>query len=90
VRLNAAFAALAGPAFEGHDRQAPAEVLPGVAGEQVAAMVRAVRESGRAEERDVVGETRAAPGTTRRLGAVVFPVRVEGKFAGFGLYLRER
>ncbi len=56
----------------------------------MSAIVRAARESGRAEERDVVGETRAAPGTTRRLGAVAFPLKVEGKFAGFGLFLRER
>ena len=53
------------------------------------AIVQAARDSGRAEERDVVGETRAAPGATRRLRAVAFPVRVEGRFSGFGLFLRE-
>jgi GAF domain-containing protein len=72
------------------DGRALADVLPGVAGEQVAAMVQAARASGKDEERDVVGETRAAPGTTRRLRAVVFPVRVEGRFTGFGLFLAGR
>jgi GAF domain-containing protein len=90
LRVNLAFAALTGVAQDLHEARSLADYLPGVAGDQVNAMVRAVRDSGRAEERDVVGETRAAPGTTRRIGAVAFPLKVEGKLAGFGLFLRER
>jgi GAF domain-containing protein len=90
LRANAAFAALAGGPPAGSDGRSIAEVLPGVAGEQLAAIVEAARQSGRPEARDVVGETRAAPGTTRRIAAVAFPVRVEGEFTGFGLLLRER
>ncbi len=87
---NAAFAAVTGVRGESHDGRALFDYLPGVSGEQVNAMIRAARASGHAEERDVVGETRAAPGATRRLTVVAFPLKVEGKFAGFGLFLRER
>lgn len=90
ARANAAFAALAGAGPEAFAGAAVQDVLPGVAGEQVEAVLRAARESGAAEERDVVGETRAAPGVTRRLAATAFPVRVDGRFAGFGLFLRPR
>jgi PAS domain S-box-containing protein len=90
LRANAAFAAIAGLPPEGNEGRSLADFLPGVAGEQVAAMVGAARASGRAEARDVVGETRAAPGTTRRLAAVAFPLKVEGKPAGFGLFLEAR
>ncbi len=89
VRANAAFAAAAGAGLDGLEGRTLGDVLPGVAGDQVAEMVRAARASGRPEERDVVGETRASPGATRRLRAVVFPVQVPGKFSGFGLFLRE-
>ncbi|HET8539865.1 MAG TPA: GAF domain-containing protein [Anaeromyxobacter sp.] len=90
VRMNPAFVRLAGIPPEAHEGRRLADVLPGVTGEQVAAAVKAARETGRPEARDVVGETLAAPGRTRHLAAVAFPVRVEGKFAGFGLFLRER
>jgi PAS domain S-box-containing protein len=90
IRANAALAALAGVPAEGPEGRTLSDLLPGVAGEQVVELVRAARASGRTEERDIIGETRAAPGTTRRLAAVAFPLRVEGKFAGFGLSLRER
>lgn len=90
LRVNGAFAALAGLPPDGLEGRTVTELLPGVAGDQVNEVVRAARQSGRAEERNVVGETRAAPGATRRLAAVAFPLRVEGKFAGFGLFLQER
>jgi GAF domain-containing protein len=90
VRMNEAFARAAGVEPFGQEGRTPGEVLPGVAGEQVAALVRAVLEGARAEERDVVGETPAAPGATRRLAASAYPVRVDGRVAGVGLLLRGR
>lgn len=90
VRVNAAFAAFAGVTPDGCEGRSPAEVLPGVAGDQVAAVLAAARASGGTEARDVVGETSAAPGETRLLAAVAFPLRAGGSAAGFGLFLRER
>ncbi len=90
LRANAAFATLTGAGVDGREPRGLGDYLPGVAGDQVNAIVHAARQSGRSEERDVVGETGLAPGTTRRLAAVAFPLKVEGKIAGFGLFLRER
>jgi PAS domain S-box-containing protein len=90
LRVNPAFAALAGVAPEGQDGRSLGDVLPGVTGEQLTALVRAVATSGRAEARAVVGETGDAPGATRRLSATVYPVRVEGKLFGLGLFLEGR
>jgi GAF domain-containing protein len=89
VRANEAFARVAGVIPGSQEGRTPLEVLPGVAGEQIAAIVRAVLDGGRAEERSVIGETPSAPGVTRRLAASAFPARVDGKVAGVGLLLRE-
>lgn len=89
VRVNEAFAAVSGLPVEGHAGRAAEEVLPGVAGAQLADAVRAALEDERAVERDVVGETRAAPGVTRRLSLTAFPVRVDGDVVGVGIAVRE-
>jgi len=89
VRVNEAFAAVSGLSAEAHAGRTAEEVLPGAAGAQVADALRAALEAGRVVERDVVGETRAAPGVTRRLAASAFPVRAEGAVVGVGLAVRE-
>jgi PAS domain S-box-containing protein len=89
IRVNEAFAAMTGLSPEGHAGRTAEEVLPGPAGAQVADALRAALEAGRAVERDVIGETRAAPGVTRRLGVTAFPVRAEGAVVGVGLAVRE-
>jgi PAS domain S-box-containing protein len=88
VRVNEAFAALGGLVTEAHEGRTAAEVLPGAAGEQVADVLRAALEAGRAVDREVVGETRASPGITRRLAVTAFPVKAQGAIVGVGLAVR--
>lgn len=85
LRVNEAFAALSALAPDAHLGRTAEEVLPGAAGEQLAAAIGAALEAGGAVEREVVGETRAAPGVTRRLPVTAFPVRAEGAVIGVGL-----
>jgi PAS domain S-box-containing protein len=89
VRVNEAFAAVTGLPADAQEGCTAEDILPGAAGPQVAGALRAALASGRAVELDVVGETRAAPGTTRRLSTTAFPVRAEGAVVGVGLAVRD-
>jgi PAS domain S-box-containing protein len=88
VRVNEAFARLSGLSAEAHTGRTADEVLPGAAGAQVADALHCARDGGVVVERDVLGETRAQPGVTRRLGIAAFPVRAEGVLVGVGLVVR--
>ncbi len=90
VRVSDGFARTTGISAEAHAGRKPEEVLPGVAGAQLAEVLREVVATGTAVERDVLGETSAAAGTTRRLAASVYPVRVDGAVVGAGLLVREK
>jgi len=90
VRVSEAFSRLGGASTEAHAGRTPTDVLPGVAGEQLAAALLEVLKSGAPVERDVVGETRAAPGATVRLRTCAFPVKVDGAVVGVSVLVRER
>jgi GAF domain-containing protein len=90
VHANEAFAQLDGVPVDAHLARTPRDILPGVAGEQLAEVFRTVLATGRAVERDVVGETRAAPGATGRFETSAYPVRVDGNLVGVGILVRGR
>lgn len=89
VRVNEVFGRADGLAPDEHPGRTPLDVFPGPAGEQLDAAVRTVLDTGSAVERVVVGETRDAPGETRRHATSAFPVRVEGTLVGVGVLLRD-
>jgi PAS domain S-box-containing protein len=90
VRVNEAFAHLAGVRADAQAGRTPAEVLPGVAGEQISAAVEEALSTGAPVEREVLGETRAEAGKTRTLSTRASPVRVEASTVGVALVVHER
>jgi GAF domain-containing protein len=90
VRANRRLAEIHGIAPAAHRGNTPTELLPGPAGEAIAAACRTVLESGEAvHDVGIVGETPADPGTTRRWSASIFPVHASDKISGVGIVVRE-
>lgn len=89
ARVNARLETVSGIPAQAHVGRTPLEVLPGLPGEQIAATFRHVRETGRAVETVVLGETPAALGTTRRWRVSWFPVRVGAEIVGVGALVAE-
>jgi GAF domain-containing protein len=90
VRVNRLLAELDGAPLDAHAGKTPRDLLPGEAGEAIATLTRKVLDSGEPVlDVGVVGETAAAPGTTRRWIASFYPVRVGGKIVGVGLMMRD-
>jgi GAF domain-containing protein len=89
TRVNARLAAMNGIAAPAHLGRTPLELLPGLPGEQIATAFRTVVEEGRAIELTMVGETPAAPATSRRWNETWFPVRVGGAIVGVGVLVVE-
>ncbi|WP_242343346.1 GAF domain-containing protein [Anaeromyxobacter terrae] len=89
TRVNARLEALNGVPAAAHLGKTPLEVLPGLPGEQLAHRFRTVLETGRAMDSVSLGETPAAPGTTRRWRESWFPVRVGGAIVGVGVLVVE-
>ena len=90
VRVNEAFARLAGVRADAQAGRTPAEVLPGVAGEQLAAAVKEALSTGAPVEREVLGETHASAGRTRTLATRASPVRLDASTVGVALVIDER
>jgi PAS domain S-box-containing protein len=90
IRVNDAFARLAGVRADAQAGRTPPDVLPGVAGEQLAAAAEEVLATGAAVERGVIGETRIAAGTTRALALRAYPVRVDASAVAVALVVQER
>ena len=90
ARVNRAMAELHGIPVEEHRGLTPADVWPGEASDAIAATFRRVLET-REAALDVVfiGETAAAPGTTRRFRGSFYPVHVGERVAGVGLVILE-
>ena len=91
VSLNRGMAERLGVSGEGAAGHTPEQLIPGVLGEQLAAEARrAAASTGQAAFTvDLVGETPADPGTTRRFAATFYPVRVGGALAGVGIALQD-
>ena len=89
TRVNSRLEEMNGIPAKAHVGRTPLELLPGVPGEQIAAAFRTVLENGRALEVTVLGETPAAPGTSRRWNETWFPVRVGGAIVGVGVLVVE-
>jgi GAF domain-containing protein len=89
TRVNARLEALNGVPAAAHLGRTPLQVLPGLPGEQLAASFRTVLETGRSIESVTLGETPAAPGTSRRWRESWFPVRVGGAIVGVGVLVVE-
>ncbi len=86
VRVNRALADHHGVPAEAHAGRTVEQVLPGVAGEQIAASARRILGGGEAAARvEIVGETPAAPGSTRRWVVDLFAVRVGGETDAIGM-----
>jgi GAF domain-containing protein len=85
VRVNEAFARLTGVPADAHVGRRADDLLPGAAGAQIDAALREARATSRPVERDLLGETHAAPGVTIRISAVAYPVRVEGAVVALGV-----
>jgi len=89
TRVNSRLEEVNGIPAQAHVGRTPLELLPGLPGEQIAAAFRTVLENGRAVELTVLGETPAAPGTSRRWNETWFPVRVGGAIVGVGVLVLE-
>lgn len=89
IRVNDVFARLGAAAPDAHVGLAPGQVLGGVVGEQLEAALRRVIDEASPLEVLVTGESRAAPGVTRRFAVSAFPLRVERVLVGAGLVVRE-
>ncbi|WP_242371455.1 GAF domain-containing protein [Anaeromyxobacter sp. SG26] len=89
TRVNARLEAMNGVPAAAHLGRTPLQVLPGLPGEQLAVRFRTVLETGRSIESVTLGETPAAPGTSRRWRESWFPVRVGGAIVGVGVLVVE-
>lgn len=90
LRINEVLARIDGVPADAHLGRTPPEVLPGLTLPPVEEAFRRVLETGqRVDDLKVVGETPAAPGTTRRFGVSLYPVRVGAEVVGVGLMVRE-
>ncbi len=90
VRVNPAFAAIAGLPPERMLGRTPWEIAPGLPHDEMLRDFRLVLESGvPVTDREVRGDTPAAPGRSRCWLETLYPVRVGGKTIGIGLLLRE-
>ncbi len=89
LRVNGVFARVDGLPPDAHVGRRPVELFRGVSGEQVESAFKKVIETGEQVERELVGESAAAPGETRRWATSWYPVRVRGEVVGVGVVVRE-
>jgi PAS domain S-box-containing protein len=90
VRVNPALARMNGVPGDAHIGKTPFEMLPGVPGEQIAALFRLVLDNGQpVVDFELSGETAASPGKTRHWSETCFPIVAGGETLGVGAIVRE-
>lgn len=89
LRVNANFARAVGVSEERCVGRTPFDVLPKAPRDKIEAALGAVLETGVTIERELEGESPAAPGVKRLYTTTWFPVRVHGEVAGVGVLVRD-
>jgi len=89
VRTSERLALLSGVPAPSHRGRTPLELFPGLPGPALESGFHEAMGSGERVDQEVLGETRAAAGTSRRFAITWFPVRVAGSVVGAGMMVRE-